>query len=101
MSGIWGFVARTSHGHLTVVARALTGVSSGDLRLAGMSPVIRAVLSIAVAIAAVVALALSTGTTVDVVGGIAVSVATLVFARAIMDFAAEPGEKRQPRGGPR
>lgn len=66
-----------------------------------MSPVVRAVLSIAVAIAAVVALALSTGTTVDVVGGIAVFVATLVFTRAIMDFAAEPGEKPPSRGGPR
>jgi hypothetical protein len=51
----------------------------------------KASLAIAVAMAAVVALA----TLADVLAGIVATVAILVFTRAIMDFAAEPGEKPQ------
>ena len=62
--------------------------------------VLRALVSIAVAIAAAVALATLTGTLAHVLGGIAVSVSVLTFTRAIMAFAAEPGEQRQRAGTP-
>jgi len=66
-----------------------------------MPSAIQALLSIAVAISAVVLLALLAGTLVDVLGGIVVSVAILVFTHTIMTFAAEPGERARRPGGPR
>jgi hypothetical protein len=84
-----------------IVARALTRASSGHPRLADMSLVIKAVLSLAVAIGGVVAMASLASTLADVLGGIVALVATLVFTRAIMDFAAEPGEKPEGWGRPR
>jgi hypothetical protein len=63
--------------------------------------VIKALLSMAVAIAAVVAVTSLTGTFADVLAGIVAVVATLLFTRAIMDFAAEPGEERQRSDRPR
>ena len=57
-----------------------------------MPLVIKAIVSMAVAVAAVVAMA-SLGSTIAIgVGGAVVLVAILVFDRAIMAFAAEPGE---------
>ena len=78
--------------HLRLIGRSDT---------AGMPPAIQAPLSIAVAIAAVVALALLASTLVDILGGVVVSVAILVFTHAIMAFAAEPGERAQRPGRPR
>jgi L-lactate permease len=60
-----------------------------------MSFAIKAVLPIAVAIAAVVAMATLSGALPDLLAGLVALVAILVFARAIMDFAAEPGEESQ------
>jgi hypothetical protein len=62
--------------------------------------VLRALASIVVAIAAVVALATLAGTLAHVLGGIAVSVSVLTFTRAIMALAAEPGEQRQRSANP-
>jgi L-lactate permease len=59
-----------------------------------MSLVLKALLSMAVAIAAVVAMATPAGAFGDVLGGIVGLVAIVVFARAIMALAAEPGEER-------
>lgn len=63
-----------------------------------MSIALKAILSTAVAVGAVVAMARLAGALADVLGGVAVLVAMLVFSRAVMDFAAEPGdEPQQPR----
>jgi hypothetical protein len=62
--------------------------------------VLRALVSIVVAIAAVVALATLADTLAHVLGGIAVSVSVLTFTRALMAFAAEPGEQRRRSGTP-
>jgi hypothetical protein len=80
---------------LVVVWRALTGASSRGPTLADMSAPIKAMLSMAVAVAGVVAIATRATTLTDVIGGIVVLVAILVFARAIMNFASEPGEAGQ------
>jgi F0F1-type ATP synthase assembly protein I len=60
-----------------------------------MSALIKAMLSMAVAVAAVMTIATRATTLTDVGGGIAVLVAILVFARSIMTFASEPGEEGQ------
>jgi hypothetical protein len=52
----------------------------------------RALLSLAVAIAAVVAMASLAGAIADVLAGIVALVAIVALTRAIMRFAAEPGE---------
>ena len=65
-----------------------------------MSSAIQALISLAVAIVSVVMLALLAGPLVDVLGGIVLLVAILVFTQAIMAFAAEPGERRQRPGRP-
>jgi hypothetical protein len=57
-----------------------------------MSVVIRAVLSVTVAVAAVVAVARLAGTVAELTGGIVAFVAMLVFSRSIMELAAAPGE---------
>jgi hypothetical protein len=57
----------------------------------------KALLSLAVAIAAGVATAKLASAPADVLGGIVLLAAIAVFARAIMGFAAEPGgEPRRP-----
>jgi hypothetical protein len=66
-----------------------------------MSYVIKAIVSLATAIAAVVAVASLASTFAEVLGGIVVLVAMAVFARAIMAIAAEPGEERPRSGMPR
>jgi hypothetical protein len=58
-----------------------------------MPLVIKAILSMAVAVAAVVAMTLLAGTIAILIGGAVVLVAIVVFGRAIMAIAAEPGEK--------
>jgi hypothetical protein len=64
-----------------------------------MSVVIRAVLSMTVAIAALAAAATVADTLADVLGGIVALAAILVFTRTIMGLAAAPGEKpRRPDG---
>ncbi len=60
-----------------------------------MSFVIKAILSMAVTIAAVIAMASLASTLAVVLGGTVALLAILVFIRAMMDFAAEPGEKSQ------
>jgi F0F1-type ATP synthase assembly protein I len=65
-----------------------------------MSSPIKATLSMAVAVAAVVAIATRATTLTDVIGGIAVLVAIVVFARSIMAFASEPGEEGQRSNRP-
>jgi L-lactate permease len=60
-----------------------------------MSALIKALLSMAGAVTGVVAIATRTTTLVDIIGGIVVLVAILVFARSIMAFASEPGEEDQ------
>ncbi len=80
---------------------ALTGASCGARRVRDMPLVIQALLSIAIAIIAVVALVSLAGPLADVAAGIVVSVAVLVFTHAIMAVAAEPGEKRRRSGRPR
>lgn len=66
-----------------------------------MSFVIKAILSMAVAIAAVVAMASLASTLAVVLGGTIALVAILVFFRAILGFAAEPSEGPRPSGGAR
>jgi hypothetical protein len=66
-----------------------------------MSFVTRALLSSAVALAGGVAMATIPGALVDVPAGIVVLVAIVVFMRAIMAFAAEPGEEGQRSNRPR
>ena len=58
-----------------------------------MPLVINAILSMAVAVAAVVAMTLLSGTIAILIGGAVVLVAIVAFGRAIMAVAAEPGEK--------
>jgi hypothetical protein len=58
----------------------------------------KALLSMAFGIAAAAAIATLTTTVADIVGGIAVLVAIVVLTRAIMTFAAEPGEAQQRPG---
>ena len=58
-----------------------------------MPLVIKAILSMAVAVAAVVAMTLLAGTIAILIGGAVVLVAIVVFGRAIMAVAAEPGAK--------
>jgi hypothetical protein len=58
-----------------------------------MPLVIKAILSMAVAVAAVVAMTLLSGTIAILIGGAVVLVAIVAFRRAIMAVAAEPGEK--------
>lgn len=58
-----------------------------------MPLVIKAILSMAVAVAAVVAMPLLGATIAIIVGGAVVAFAIVVFGRAIMAVAAEPGEK--------
>jgi hypothetical protein len=58
-----------------------------------MPLVIKAILSMAVAVAAVVAMTLLSGTIAILIGGAVVLVAIVAFGRAIMAVAAEPGEK--------
>ena len=53
---------------------------------------IKAILSMAVAVAALVAMTLLAGTIAIIVAGAVVAVAVLVFGRAIMSVAAEPRE---------
>jgi uncharacterized membrane protein len=55
----------------------------------------RAILSLAVTILAVVAIASIASTLADVLGGILALVAIVGFTRAIMDFAADPDEERR------
>jgi hypothetical protein len=57
---------------------------------------VRAILSLAVAIGAVVAMASLAGTLTAVVCGIVVLAALLVFIHPIIEFAGEPGEKPPP-----
>jgi hypothetical protein len=57
---------------------------------------VRAILSLAVAIGAVVAMASLAGTLTAVVCGIVVLAALLVFIHTIIEFAGEPGEKPPP-----
>jgi preprotein translocase subunit SecY len=83
---------------LPVAARALTNDSSTERRLADMSVLMKAITSLAAAVAAVVAMASLAGTLADVLGGVALLAAILVLMRAIMDFAAEPAEGRQRSG---
>jgi hypothetical protein len=66
-----------------------------------MPPATQALLSLVVAVAVVVTLALVVSTLADTLGGIVVLVAVLVFTHAIMAFAAEPAERTQRRGRPR
>jgi hypothetical protein len=66
-----------------------------------MSVVIRAVLSMTVAIAALAAAATVADTLADVLGGIVALAAILVFTRTIMGLAAAPGEKPRGRDGSR
>jgi L-lactate permease len=66
-----------------------------------MSALMKATLSMAVAVAAVVAMATRATTLTDIVGGIVVLVAILVFARAIMAFASEPSEEGRGSKGQR
>jgi F0F1-type ATP synthase assembly protein I len=77
---------------------ALTGASSHGRRVAEMSLKVKALLSMAFGIAAAAVIATLTTAVADVVGGAAVLVAIVVFTRAIMSFAAEPGEARQRSG---
>lgn len=63
-----------------------------------MSLVVKAAVSVTVAIAGVVSMAVLGGTLVDVIGGIVVLIAMLTFTRAIMKLAAEPGEQDQRSG---
>jgi hypothetical protein len=70
-------------------------------RLADMSRVMKATLSMAVAIAAVVAIVWLASTLADVLGGIIVLAAMPSFTPAIMDLAAEPAEEPQRLGRPR
>jgi hypothetical protein len=60
-----------------------------------VSLVRKTLVSMAVTIAAAVAMATVADTLTDVLGGIVVLAAILVFTRAIMAFAAEPGEEVQ------
>jgi hypothetical protein len=55
----------------------------------------KAVLSLTVAIAAVVAMGTLAGPLADLLAGFVALVAILVFARAIMQFVAEAGEEAQ------
>jgi len=57
-----------------------------------MPLMIKAILSMAVAVAALVAMTLLAGTIAIIVAGAVVAVAVLVFGRAIMAVAAEPRE---------
>jgi uncharacterized membrane protein len=59
---------------------------------------VKALLSLAFGIAAAAAIATLSTAVADIVGGVAVIVAIVVFTRAIMTFAAEPGEARQRSG---
>jgi F0F1-type ATP synthase assembly protein I len=63
-----------------------------------MSLKVKALVSMALGIAAAAAIATLTTAVADIVGGAAVLVAIVVFTRAIMTFAAEPGEARQRSG---
>jgi L-lactate permease len=63
-----------------------------------MSLVVKATVSMTVAIAGVVSMAVLGGTLADVIGGIVVLIAMLLFTRAIMKLAAEPGEEDQRSG---
>jgi hypothetical protein len=65
-----------------------------------MSSAIQALLALTTMIAAALAMATLAGAVPAVLGGIVVLVAILVFTRAIMAFAAEPGEAPR-RSGPR
>lgn len=58
----------------------------------------KALLSMAAAIAAVVALVTLAGTLAHVLGGTVALVAMLLFTRVIMAFAAEPGRGRRAGG---
>jgi L-lactate permease len=62
-----------------------------------MSVVIRAILSMTVAIAAVVAVATVASTLADVLGGIVALAAMLVFTRTIMDLASAAGDEPPDR----
>jgi hypothetical protein len=75
--------------HVRLISRSQTG---------GMPFVIRTIFAMAVAIAAVAAMASLASTLADVLGGIVVLVAILVLMRAIMAFAAEPGESGHHSG---
>jgi hypothetical protein len=55
----------------------------------------KATVSIVIAVSAAVAMTSLASTLADVLGGIVVLVAILVFTRALMAFAAEPGEEAQ------
>jgi hypothetical protein len=59
---------------------------------------VKALLSVAFGIAAAAAIATLTSVVADIVGGVAVLFAIVVFTRAVMTFAAEPGEARQRSG---
>jgi hypothetical protein len=65
---------------------------------AEMSLKVKALLSMAFGIAATAASATLTTPVADIVGGAAVVIGLVVFTRAIMTFAAEPGEARQRSG---
>jgi hypothetical protein len=77
---------------------ALTGASSHGRIVAEMSLKVKALLSMALGVAAVAAIATLTTPVADILGGAVVLVAIVVFTRAIMTFAAEPGEGRQRSG---
>jgi hypothetical protein len=60
--------------------------------------VVRTTVSIAIVVAAVMAMIWFAAALADVVGGIVVLVGLLVFFRAILDFAAEPSERPRTSG---
>jgi hypothetical protein len=62
----------------------------------GVPFVVRAILSLAIAIGAVAAMASLAGTLTAVVSGIVAVAALLVFIHTIIGFAGEPGEKPPP-----
>jgi F0F1-type ATP synthase assembly protein I len=72
---------------------ALISVSSSGRTVLGVSLVVKALLSLAITCGAVVAMASLGGTFAAVAGGLVVLIALLVFIRAIIGFAGEPGEK--------
>lgn len=85
---------RAGQAHSVGRGSALIGISSQWPRVAGVSLMVRAILSLAVAIGAVVAMASLAGTLTDVVGGFVALAALLVFIHTIMELAGEPGERR-------
>ncbi len=94
-------VAATRHGMAADAGPALTSASCCGLRVANVSLAVRATVSIAIVIAALVAMIWLAVALADVVGGIVVLVGLLVFFRAILNFAAEPGEEPRRSGRPR